>query len=330
MTQPFNSLFIALLFVLLPNQRLMANKCPTTLERFYLKAFYKPNEAWARIMQRAVEVGLEHLQNHPRTSLQNILKVMIDYAQPNLKIRAYSGTISSDQQINSENHALLFGVLRKGGQRGTAIYNQKPMSAFKELATTNLKRFGKETVENGVFGPAGKDYGKPYKINHHDWQHQYDTPSGRINLCTVSSEWYESHSIKSITVPYGSVSITSPTIDVIPQMLEAANQVFIKLRTLKTKIDQGKVQKDAATLKEVIDSVAEIEWILSQTWPYGRGSGGIADLTTKVIFDWFGINTPVFKVNTNPNIVALITPLAEFQQSYPTLFRKKPNWNYPD
>ncbi len=155
--------------------------------------------------------------------------------------------------------------------------------------------------------------------------HSYQTEVGLINLCEVKSDWISTHDEDGERKPFNSINITSPTIEVIKPMWDAADTIFEKIKQIKKSSDE-KFQKDENNLNIITDKVAELYWIVSQTWPYERGSAGIADLITKVIFDWLKIHTPVWKDTANPNIIALLNPLGEFKKKYTSLYQKQLNW----
>jgi hypothetical protein len=124
----------------------------------------------------------------------------------------------------------------------------------------------------------------------------------------------------------GIVNYEAADQDAMPYILLGCDQVFGKVKQLKQEIDRGSRKKDESNLRLAMDYAAEIYWLMSQAWPYRRGSSSIADLSTKVIFDWLGIEVPLFKADVYPNINALLSPAEKFKADYPSFFQGAFRW----
>jgi hypothetical protein len=108
--------------------------------------------------------------------------------------------------------------------------------------------------------------------------------------------------------------------------MRAASQVFqAALNSLQSPAE-APLRKDDQTLHRIVDLAAEVYWLLSNAWPYERGSACIADLATKVIFDHAGIDVPTFNPDDYPNMHALFSPVDRFKADYPGLFEREFRW----
>ncbi len=71
---------------------------------------------------------------------------------------------------------------------------------------------------------------------------------------------------------------------------------------------------------KIVDSTAQIHWLMSQARPYVRGSAGIADILCKTIFEAKGIQVSEYKEGINPNIEAFFLHIDDFCKKYPSFF----------
>jgi hypothetical protein len=297
-----------------------------THERFFMPSIYKPDQSWARAMQGAVVSGVDLLQHNPQASFDDFIGTMIGTARAGLAERVAAFHGSEDETVKVRSHAENFGVKRKGSQRVTSISDHGAMAVFKDEAVETLKRLGTHTEEDGVWGQFSARRGQSFKKEVYSLQHSFDTPDGTVSLCSVKSDWIPTHEEEYVRTPFREVTIISPTVDVIDPMFKAGNTVLDEVKGLKEQIDKGSIPKDEATLNRLTNYAAEVYWMISQTWPYERGSAGVADLASKAIFDWLNVHTPSWKDTVNPNTIALLKPLKEFQQDYPTLYKEPLNW----
>jgi hypothetical protein len=156
-------------------------------------------------------------------------------------------------------------------------------------------------------------------------------------------QWQFSHQIGNREVKLGSLRLDvifdgltrggQPKIEynasnpqVFPRAIVFADEIFDQVKAVKKGIDSGALVKDEGSLRRVIDHAAEIYWMISQAWQFDRGSSSIADLSTKVIFDWLGIEVPLFKTDVYPNINALLSPIETFRKEYASFFQGEFRW----
>jgi hypothetical protein len=166
----------------------------------------------------------------------------------------------------------------------------------------------------------------PFVLTKVSLQHSIDTPNGKVILSEVNTRWFNRHRESENTIPYHEITVTSAEASATPAAFAEMNRVFEQLRSLKKQLDTGARQKNDSSLRAVVDGVSDLYWIMSQAWPYGRGSAGVADLVAKLAFDWFDIRTPRWKDNENPNIIALLTPQQEFRSEYATMYAEDLTW----
>ena len=260
-----------------------------------------PDEDWARFMHEAVQVARSHLEKNAALPLGAVLDILKQTAAPRLVDRARS--LSVDAQL----HANAFGAPRSVTHK--IDVNSGRYAAHAPWAIRNLEQFGQRTSRPDLHPSEPLGNGR-LQLQSHSLGFAYEDPEigRRINLGRLGSAWVQGHDSPSLGRPWGLVHYESAEPHVVPSMLAAANRVF-----------QG-VMKDDRTQTEVIGHVAEIYWLLSHAWPYKRGSACIADLSTKLIFDQFGIEVPSFKPDINPNIGALFSSVDRFLVEYPSFF----------
>jgi len=76
--------------------------------------------------------------------------------------------------------------------------------------------------------------------------------------------------------------------------------------------------------REILGTLAQIHWWLSQATPYRRGSAAISDMFTKALFQICGFSTPCWRKGVAPDLEAFCTPLADFIDNYPKFFARPP------
>ena len=104
-----------------------------------------------------------------------------------------------------------------------------------------------------------------------------------------------------------SMYIEAPNITVIDPVLEEVNSIY---KSIKKETDQDKIT----------NSVAQIHWLISQARPYTRGSAGVADMLSKMIFEAKNIQVSEYKKDINPNLEAFFMPMKEYCEKYSTFF----------
>lgn len=296
------------------HKALGANRCAKSLsERFHMPLIYERDVEWANIMQKSVEAGIASINTKPMATFQEIIGVMIDTARPELTYRAerFSGDESGATKI--EHHASDFGVPRTGSQRWTPLIGK--LEFFKTPAIESLKQFGSYSEQVKTWGQDSSRAGQAFIKVTYSLQALYETPSGPVKLCEVKSSWIPTHENEENRKPWNKIDIISPEVTSAKPMLDAADALFERVKQLKKSIEKGQIEKDKA-LVQTVSYASEIYWMISQAWPYKRGSAAIADLAAKMIFDWIGIKTPLWRDDANPNILALIYPLGKFQEVY--------------
>ncbi len=86
------------------------------------------------------------------------------------------------------------------------------------------------------------------------------------------------------------------------------------------KIMKNKKQLTPQNMEKIIEDVAQIQWFISQLRPYKRGSAGIADIISKVLFEYKGIQVSPYKRDINPNMEAYTLSLEEYKKEYKNFF----------
>ncbi len=306
-----------------------AFRCPDLLsrsERFHMPLIYERDVEWAAIMQESVEAGVAKANEKPSTTLQEIIETMIGAARPKLASRTDKFPGDEGRATKIEHHASDFGVARAGSRRWTPLIGK--LEVFRKLAIESLKRFGTFSEITQIWGQFSSRAGQTYTEVTYTFQATYETPAGPVKLCEVKSSWIPTHENRDNRNPWNEVDIYSPEADVSKPMLEAADLLFEKVKQLKSAVDRKQVGMNQA-LEQTVGYASEIYWIMSQAWPYRRGSASIADLSSKVIFDWMGIKTPLWRKDANPNILALIYPLRKFQEVYRYQHQSEFTWIVP-
>ena len=270
--------------------------------RFYMPDAYEPDPAWAEIMQGAVENAVRELELDPSRSIQEVIEGLIDFAKPRLLERA-------GEDFHALSHASNFGRAREGPptidfrEEGSRVHRYQPV-AIKHL--------------QAIDGFGSKDYAL--------LRYSYQAPWGQIKLGWLLGDWSLRDPTSPQNISWNHLEWTAAPANVIPEVVRAADQVFGKVRAMKEAIDSGSLTRDVSSLRQAVDLAAEVYWLLSQAWPFQRGSAGIADLSTKVIFDRLGIEVPLFKTDRYPNIEALLSPIETFKAEYPSHFQDDFRW----
>ena len=274
----------------------------TTGARFYMPMVYSPDPAWAQIMEQAAQAGLRALQDRPATPLDSVIQTMISVAKPGLILRA--------AEARSYTHAKNYGAIRT-----TPINIQGGI--FLDFFTLSVN----QALTLGEYSesfPPDADRQETYRVQFSHQRSDREVKLGSLRLDVIFDGLTSSSQRK---IEYNA---SSPR--VFPQAIVFADEIFDQVKAVKKGIDSGALAKDEGRLRQVIDHAAEIYWILSQAWPFYRGSSSIADLSTKVIFDWLGIEVPLFKTDVYPNINALLSPIETFRKEYASFFQGEFRW----
>jgi hypothetical protein len=252
-------------------------------------------------MQGAVENEVRELGLNPSRSLQEVITGLIDFAKPRLLERA-----ADDFQAVA--HASNFGLPRQGPC--TIDFNESSRAhRYQPVAIKHLQAIdGFDSKADALL------------------RYSYQAPWGKIKLGWLWADWSMRDPTSIQTISWNHLEFTAVPDSVIPEVVRAADQVFGKVRAMKEAIDSGSLARNASSLRQAVDLAAEVYWLLSQAWPFMRGSASIADLSTKVIFDRLGIKVPLFKTDRYPNIEALLSPVETFKTEYPSYFQDDFQW----
>lgn len=113
--------------------------------------------------------------------------------------------------------------------------------------------------------------------------------------------------IQKLTKYAYSTSVEAPNTKVIEPVMNEVAAIYDSL-------------KDEKDFNKITNSVAKIHWLVSQARPYMRGSAGIADMLSKMIFEAKDIQVSAYKRNVNPNLEAFVMPIEEYCKKYPEFF----------
>ena len=120
----------------------------------------------------------------------------------------------------------------------------------------------------------------------------------------------------------------------LPRIDQHLNDLYNQLNEVRRQVHMGLLPKNDETLDKILQSVAEIYWWDIQAAKYIRGTSGIADMTSRTILDSFGILSPKWGSEINPDLEALIpcdsegniTGLNEFKTKYKGLYAEQLSW----
>lgn len=101
-----------------------------------------------------------------------------------------------------------------------------------------------------------------------------------------------------------------------PKIFKQTEKVWNELQKTKT------LPKTKDNLDNIIQKVATIHWLTAQATPYTRGSAGISDLASKVIFEHMGVQASKWKQGVIPDLEAFSLPLHIFIKKYKDFFEK--------
>jgi len=263
-------------------------------KRLLMPSLYKINDMpWALAMNDVVESAVANLNSNPHLTVTEILRGMSNNGRQRLKAL-------SNNDREKLKHAEGFGILREDPQ----------VIEFRNSYKEYESKVRQSIIKNkGIVYLTYTHKGKAIKLSQlsKDFSRYLSADSTNPNTYDVILE----------TCPLENAHI------IVGQRL---NKPFERIKFFKKQIDTGKLNKNNKILSNIIDNVSEIHWLISQAWPYKRGSAALSDMTAKVIFDWLKIDITPWNSNINPNIEALITPLPDFKKNYTSLFIRKPKW----
>jgi hypothetical protein len=263
---------------------------------------YSPDPAWAQIMEQAAQAGLRALKDRPATPLDSVIQAMISVAKPGLILRA--------ADARSYTHAKNYGAIRTT----PTIIQGGIFLDFLALAEHRALTLGEYSERLLLNGQREETY--RVQFSHQTGNREVELGSLRLDLISDAPARGSQQKLE--------YSASSPR--VFPRAIVFADEIFDQVKAVKKGIDSGAFAKDEGNLRQVIDHAAEIYWMISQAWPFDRGSSSIADLSTKVIFDWLGIEVPLFKTDVYPNINALLSPIETFRKEYASFFLGEFRW----
>lgn len=83
------------------------------------------------------------------------------------------------------------------------------------------------------------------------------------------------------------------------------------------------IELDKENLQELIEIVSHINYLFSHAMPFDRGSAAIGEWIESIIFRYHGYDV-TYNSEVNINMEALISPLDEFIQKYPSMLKISP------
>lgn len=269
-------------------------------KRLLMPSLYKINNMkWAFAMNEVVESALNKLKTDPNLSAKSILEHMASEGRTKLLNLAPKNADINTSSYEKLRHAESFGIPREDPE-GIVFVNSHKYNDYAPKVQQKITGNG-DNVINIKYRHKGKE----------------------LSLAQLSKgcpEYFSGLNSYDAILDTCYVEISETITN------EVINEIFDQIKVLKRQIGSGMKNKDNKTLAETVDKIAEIYWLISQAWPYKRGSAALADMMTKVIFDWLNIKISPWKKDINPNIEALINPLDDFKNTYASLFIKKPSW----
>ena len=84
------------------------------------------------------------------------------------------------------------------------------------------------------------------------------------------------------------------------------------------------ISNDNPTEKDILDTCATIQWLISQGCPFWKGNDSIANLLTKAIMHCYGMELSQIKKGHSLDFEAFYRDLDDYIEKYPTFFEKYP------
>lgn len=102
-------------------------------------------------------------------------------------------------------------------------------------------------------------------------------------------------------------------------MVELDKQFQSVKRTARL-LKQGRLPKNERTLEQITAPIATMHWLLSLCMIYTRGSAGIADMLSKSLLRYSGIEYSRYRKMLSPDLEAFVTLLEDYTQNYTGFF----------
>lgn len=278
-------------------------------QRFLIRSTqeYKQDLDWACTINRVVNNTVDTFRRNPQLSAQTILAELSTQTRAEL-IKPFASEKNRDDfpsfeaflsHIDAKNYALRFGIPRSD-----------KLAPFKTIHFDTKYRFYKPKADQlWKKHSDSKLYSKVYA-------RYRPTKETLLLLSKLSLDIYPHQTKPDPQNP--NYRLTSIEVSEISQVLAEVNTVFEHIKDLGNRLTN---HPEPPVLKALIHETAKVHWLLSHAWPYERGSATIADMFTKVVFDAYGVPTPRWKVDIDPNLHALLTPeVKDFQNDYIGLF----------
>ena len=84
------------------------------------------------------------------------------------------------------------------------------------------------------------------------------------------------------------------------------------------------ISNDNPAEKDILDTCATIQWLISQGCPFWKGNDSIANLLTKAIMHSYGMELSQIKEGHSLDFEAFYRDLDDYIEKYPTFFEKYP------
>ena len=155
-------------------------------------------------------------------------------------------------------------------------------------------------------GGRGEEYLKKYRTKLNE---EYGVISPKANeeykeALTSLITFYKDGNVR---IEYG-YSTTGKSIN-----LELCKKAYEKL-----------IMNDNPTEKDILNTCATIQWLISQGCPFLKGNDSIANLLTKAIMHCYGIELSQIKEGHSLDYEAFYRDLDDYIEKYPTFFDKYP------
>ncbi len=154
---------------------------------------------------------------------------------------------------------------------------------------------------------------------------QATSPYGNVNeraRALVSQNGGESH-LTTATLDGETIELTSTGFNGRWTHTELSEE---KLDKLMNHVDAlyARAMDPNLPVEETVKTVGEMQWWLSQTTPFKRGSASATEALTRGVLDARGIQTAAYHQGLSPDLEAFVTPLDEFVKRYPNFFIAPP------
>ena len=152
----------------------------------------------------------------------------------------------------------------------------------------------------------------------------------RIKRYKVYSEKLDKTIDKPLKNPYTDFELSVPMKSSYDSCIKHASSKKVNsgLDLVETKYYQliGTYKPENVTsknLKDIINKIAEIRWLMAHITPWERGSDAISNIFMRVLLKNFGIKAGKSIKNLSFDLEAYCTNIKEYQQKFPTYFSKE-------